>query len=75
LIQYKYIGQWSINMLLMFSYYRHDIFPCSDFGIIKGIKKLYNVENITPILLQQLTNKFRNYLTLFSFCLWKIGVI
>ena len=40
LIQIKGIGQWTVDMFLMFTLNRPDIMPYSDLGIQKGIKKL-----------------------------------
>jgi DNA-3-methyladenine glycosylase II len=46
LIQIKGIGQWTIDMFLMFTLNRADILPCTDLGIQKGIMKILNMKNL-----------------------------
>lgn len=43
LVQIKGVGRWTVEMLLMFSLNRHDIFPKDDLGIQNGIKNLYRI--------------------------------
>ncbi len=38
LVQIKGVGRWTVEMLLMFSLNRHDVFPKDDLGIQNGIK-------------------------------------
>lgn len=71
--QYKYVGQWTIDMLLIFTYYRNDILATTDYGIISGIKKLYNIDEVTPSFLINLKHKLSKYATLFSFCMWTLN--
>ena len=40
LIQIKGIGQWTVDMFLMFTLNRADILPYKDLGIQKGIMKI-----------------------------------
>ena len=44
LTQIKGVGRWTVEMLLMFSLDRKDIFPVDDLGIQQAIKKLYQLE-------------------------------
>ena len=46
LISIKGIGKWTIDMFLMFTLFRQDIFPTSDLGIQKGIKYIFNLKNL-----------------------------
>ena len=46
LIKVNGIGQWTIDMFLMFTLFRTDILPVSDLGIKKGFKILYNLEKL-----------------------------
>lgn len=73
LIKYKYVGQWTIDMLLIFTYYRNNVLPISDYGIINGIKKLYPNQEITSEFLADLKTKLGSYATLFSFCMWTLN--
>jgi DNA-3-methyladenine glycosylase II len=43
LTQIKGVGQWTTEMLLMFSMGREDIFPIGDLGIQQAMIKLYDV--------------------------------
>jgi 3-methyladenine DNA glycosylase/8-oxoguanine DNA glycosylase len=56
-------------MLLIFTYYRRDIFAKEDYGFIKGLKTLYGKNAITDTFLQKLQTKFTGYETLLTFCL------
>jgi 3-methyladenine DNA glycosylase/8-oxoguanine DNA glycosylase len=53
----------------MFTYYRNDILPISDFGIKKGLNKLYEQTEINDAFINDLKQKLGQYATLFSFCL------
>ena len=50
LIQIKGIGQWTVDMFLMFTLYRTDILPVADLGIQKGIKILFNMKDFIDAL-------------------------
>lgn len=73
LIKYKYLGNWTISMILIFTYFRNDILPISDFGIRKGLNKLYDENKINNEFIQNLKQRLGQYATLFSFCLWRIN--
>jgi 3-methyladenine DNA glycosylase/8-oxoguanine DNA glycosylase len=73
LIEYKYLGEWTIAMILIFTYFRTDILPITDFGIRKGLCKLYQQEKISDVFIDKLRERLGNYATLFSFCLWRIN--
>jgi 3-methyladenine DNA glycosylase/8-oxoguanine DNA glycosylase len=74
LTKYKYVGQWTVNMMLMFTYYRPNIMPLSDLGVIKGLKILYNKTTISDKFADEIIKKFSNRLTLLTFCLWRIAL-
>ena len=46
LTQIKGIGQWTVDMFLMFTLNRADILPYGDLGIQKGIMKILNKKNL-----------------------------
>ena len=46
LIAIKGIGQWTIDMFMMFSLCKTDILPVGDLGIKKAFKKLYHLEKL-----------------------------
>lgn len=47
LTQIKGVGRWTVEMLLMFALGREDVFAVDDLGIQKGVKKLYNLEELS----------------------------
>jgi len=44
LVQIKGVGQWTVEMLLMFTLGREDVFPTDDLAIQQAIAGLYNFE-------------------------------
>ena len=44
LTQIKGVGQWTVEMLLMFSLGREDVFALDDLGIQQAMKKLYKLD-------------------------------
>ncbi|MDR3330315.1 MAG: hypothetical protein LBS76_03470 [Mycoplasmataceae bacterium] len=73
LTKYKYLGNWTTDMLLMFTYYRNDMLPITDYGIRLGLMKLYGVKEVTEKLAATVKDKMAEYSTIFSFCLWRIN--
>jgi DNA-3-methyladenine glycosylase II len=45
LIQIKGVGKWTVEMLLMFTLGREDIFAVDDYGIQVAMKKLYKLDD------------------------------
>ena len=73
LIQIKGIGQWSVDMFLMFTLNRADILPCTDLGIQKGIMKILNVKNLPSKKEMEIcSRKWRPYRTLACWYLWRM---
>lgn len=44
LTQIKGVGRWTVEMLLMFTLGREDVFAVDDLGIQQGIMKVYNIK-------------------------------
>ncbi|MFT4093658.1 MAG: DNA-3-methyladenine glycosylase 2 family protein [Niabella sp.] len=44
LTQIKGVGQWTVEMILMFTLAREDVFSASDLGLQKAMVQLYNIE-------------------------------
>lgn len=73
LIQIKGVGKWTVEMLLMFSFGRQDVFPIDDLGIRQGMKLFYNVESEGKDLRRELTliaDNWRPYRTIASKLIW-----
>ena len=75
LVQIKGIGRWSVEMLLMFSLGREDVFAVDDLGIQQAMCKLYKLdfENKKEMKQQMLkiSAKWSPYRTYACLHLWK----
>lgn len=74
LTQIKGVGKWTVEMILMFSLNRSDVFPVDDLGIQNAMKKLYGLEGKGKHLHQQMiqiAEQWRPYRTVASRHLWK----
>ncbi|MBN8683648.1 MAG: DNA-3-methyladenine glycosylase 2 family protein [Chitinophagales bacterium] len=54
LTQIKGVGTWTVQMLLLFTFVRPDVFPIDDLGIQQGMKKLFKLESEGKQLKQQM---------------------
>ena len=71
--QIKGIGNWTVQMLLMFPLNRQDVFPVDDLGIQTNMKKLYNLSSEKKELKQEITliaQNWQPYRTLASKYIW-----
>lgn len=75
LVQIKGVGRWTVEMLLMFSLNREDIFPKDDLGIQNGIKSLYNLEvrdkKELYAAMDRIAESWRPYRTLACRYIWR----
>jgi DNA-3-methyladenine glycosylase II len=75
LVQIKGVGRWTVEMLLMFSLNRHDIFPKDDLGIQNGIKSLYKIDpkNKKELYaeMERIAESWRPYRTLACRYIWR----
>jgi DNA-3-methyladenine glycosylase II len=53
LTQIKGVGQWTVEMILMFTLGREDILALDDLGIQQSMAKLYNLDTTNKKLLRQ----------------------
>ena len=73
LIQIKGIGQWTVDMFLMFTLNRADILPYGDLGIQKGIMKILKMKKIPSNKeMENCSKKWRPYRTIACWYLWRI---
>lgn len=73
LISIKGIGQWTIDMFLMFNLYRTDVLPVGDLGIKKALKILLNLNELPNE--QDMIKKskpWQPYRTIACWYLWNI---
>ncbi|HVD96994.1 MAG TPA: hypothetical protein VNB90_02240 [Cytophagaceae bacterium] len=74
LTQIKGVGKWTVQMLLMFSLGREDIFSPDDLGIRKAMCQLYQLDENAKDLKKQmlaLSEKWSPYRTYACLYLWK----
>ncbi len=71
----KGVGKWTVQMLLMFTLARPDIFPVDDLGIQQGMQRLFKIEEQNPRLLKirmtELAEPWRPWRTVACRYLWR----
>lgn len=68
LIQVKGIGNWTVDIYLMFSLQSPDILPLGDIGILSAIKDLWGFTEMEQIINH--TQSWKPYRTTAAFFLW-----
>lgn len=74
LTQIKGVGRWTVEMILMFTLNRPDVFPIDDLGIRNAMIRLYELEETGKALrikLVELAEPWRPYRTHACRYLWK----
>lgn len=67
------IGEWTAHMLLIFSLGRPDILPVGDYGVRKGMQRLYRLRELPkPRTMQRIAAPWRPYRSIASWYLWRI---
>jgi 3-methyladenine DNA glycosylase/8-oxoguanine DNA glycosylase len=73
LLKLKGVGPWTVDMMLIFTFFRKDVLSYPDFGIRKGICRLYGIDALDQKCYEQIRTKLSPHLTLASFWLWEIA--
>jgi DNA-3-methyladenine glycosylase II len=68
LIKIKGIGNWTIDVYLMFSLNSPDILPLGDIAVVNTIKELLNIHDKTEM--EMYTQKWKPYRSMATFLLW-----
>src|ERR1700681_712002 len=72
LTQVRGIGEWSVQMFLMFRLGRPDVLPIHDLGIQKGFKIVYGHEDVPkPQIILEHGERWRPYRSIASWYLWR----
>ncbi len=72
LIQYPGIGPWSVDMFMMFSLHRADVFPVGDLVIRRSIQQHYQLaDDAKHDKYIAIAEAWRPYRSIASFYLWK----
>lgn len=72
LLELKGISPWTVDMILIFTFLKQDIFPIGDIGVVRGIEKLYNgsAEMSKQELLKQ-AELWRPWRTVATWYMWR----
>ena len=72
LTQVRGIGEWSVQMFLMFRLGRPDVLPIHDLGIRKGFQRVYGHKDVPkPQLILEYGERWRPYRSIASWYLWR----
>jgi DNA-3-methyladenine glycosylase II len=72
LTQVRGIGEWSVQMFLMFQLGRPDVLPIKDLGIRKGFQHVYGLEEEPkPVAVLEHGERWRPYRSIASWYLWR----
>lgn len=74
LVQIRGIGQWTVEMVLLFHLGRPDVMPATDLGIRKGFQYLREAEELpTPREILEYSTQWRPHRSVASWYLWRAG--
>ena len=71
LVNFRGIGPWTAEMLLMFHFLRPDVFSLGDIGLIRGTQRLVP-EAETKEQVGEIAERWRPYRTAAAWYLWRI---
>lgn len=72
LTQVKGIGRWTVEMFLIFTLGRPDIFPTLDFAVHKGFHLVFKKRKIlSPKELDRVSEKFKPYRSMLAWYMWR----
>ena len=72
LTQVRGIGQWTVEMMLMFNLGRPDVWPVDDLGVRKGAQILLGLDEVPPPrALQPLADPWRPYRSVVAWYCWR----
>lgn len=67
------VGRWTAEMLLIFSLERPDVLAFDDFGIRKGLCRLYGLEELKRAQFEEYRARYSPYATVAGLYLWEIA--
>jgi 3-methyladenine DNA glycosylase/8-oxoguanine DNA glycosylase len=74
LTEVRGVGQWTVEMLLIFRLGRPDVLPVDDYGVRKGVAVTYRMKELPkPKELTKMGEKWRPYRSVASWYFWQIG--
>lgn len=67
------VGQWTAEMIMIFSLGRMDVLSLGDFGIRKGLRMLYRKRELSPALVARVKKRYAPYASVASLYLWELA--
>jgi len=68
----KGVGEWTVQMLLMFSMGRLNVYPIKDLAIVKGLQKVYGLpDKPTKANFEATAKNWGNYASIACWYLWR----
>lgn len=67
------IGRWTVEMLLIFSLNRLDIFPKQDLGVKRGLNILHKHKQLTNEFMRKYEKRYAPYGSVAALYLWEIS--
>lgn len=66
------IGEWTAHMLLLFSLGRPDVLPVGDYGVRKGVQRLYRLRRLPERrALERMAAPWRPYRSIAAWYIWR----
>jgi len=73
LTAFKGVGEWTAQMLMIFSLNRMNVLSHHDLAILRGLRMLYRHRKISPQLFAKYQRRFAPYNSVASLYLWEIA--
>ena len=73
LCQVKGIGQWSVDMFMIFGLLRPDVLPVGDLGVRKGMQSYFGLGELPNAgVMEERAEPWRPYRSIASWYMWRI---
>src|SRR3989344_5315581 len=71
LVSVKGIGKWSVDMMLIFSFKRKDVFSVGDLGLCTAVSNLYKIKRTDKKKIENISFKWVPYRSYACWYLWR----
>ena len=72
LVEVRGVGQWTVEMLLIFTLGRMDVFPADDYGVRAGFKAIMKHEEmLKPKAIREYAEKWKPHRSIAAWYLWR----
>jgi len=73
LLAIRGVGPWTAEMVMLFYFERKDVFSFKDIALIRGLKRMYGLEEVPAPLFEEFRKRFSPYGTIASLYIWEVG--